>query len=355
MMRDVLLFAGLLLFQSVLFSQNTDHSKQNSSTQPIQKQYDSFRNTFDKETNSSPVNPEKKERNKTVSNLQPFTLPDWVTNFQVPDQENTLLTLGISDPGLDSTDAIKQATIRAKGLLTMFCESNIQNITDSYTNQYEGSEILGKFTSFSKIEPRGNFPVTRFTVYKTEFTSFGEAVVLAGIPKAACNSGSSETSSEIKVKAEYFLSEEGEYNNPKIYGTYCLLISDDEGTTADFTAHKTRKSILVSTTLNGDSLEFDYGKFKYFTESPVELSDDELLEYSNADLTNGLWNAWFVATLRQMEMAEKHTSEIRKMNDNYTSKYQNLTREVSENQLGFKPAKILIKDNIFYLKMTQIK
>ncbi len=351
MMRDVLLFAGLLLFQSVLFSQNTDPAKQNSNVQPIEKQYDSFRNTFDKETNSSPDKPKKQDRNKTVSNLQPFTLPDWVTNFQVPDQENMILTLGISDPGLDSANATKQAIIRAKGLLTMFCESTIQNITDSYTNQYQGSDILGKYTSFSKIEPRGNFPVSAFKIFKKEFTSFGEAVVLAGIPKSACNS----SYPEITVKAEYFLSEEGEYDNPKIYGTYCLLISDDEGTTADFTAHKTKKSILVTTTLNGDSLAFDYGKFKYFSESPVELSDDELLEYSTADLTNGLWNAWFAASLRQMEMAEKHTSEIRKMDDNYTSKYQNLTREVSENQLGFKPARILIKDNIFYLKMTQIK
>jgi len=351
MMKDVLLLISLIFFPPLLFPQNIDPSQQNKGNSTIENQYDSFRKTFDKETNSSPATSSKTNNSNSVSKHQPCALPSWVTNFQVPDQENMLLTLGISDPGLDSANAIKQAVIRAKGLLTLFCTSTIQNITDSYTNEYEGIEILGKFTSFSKIEPKGVFAEIDFQIYQQGFTGFGEAIVLAGIPK----SGYRNNAANVRTKAEYFLSEEGENDNPKVYSTYSLLVSDDAGTTADFTAHKTKKGILISTSLNGDSLAFDYGKFKYFTENAAELTDDELLDYSNADLTNGLWNAWLLATLRQMEMAEKYTSEIRKMDDIYFAKYQNLTREVSENQLGFRPAKILVKDNNIYLKMTQIK
>ena len=157
MMRDVLIYISLLLFPLFLFSQNIDPSQQNSGAKPIEQQYDSFKKTFEKETNSAPENKVKREKNKTVSNQPPCALPAWICDFQVPDNENTLFTLGISDPGLDSANALKQATIRAKCLLSLFYKSSIQNITDSYNNEYSGHEILEKFTSFSKIESDESF------------------------------------------------------------------------------------------------------------------------------------------------------------------------------------------------------
>jgi len=351
MMRDVLLLIGLLLFPPFLFPQQNNPAQQNNSPTPIEKQYESFKNTFDKETTHSPENNPNTNKSRIGFNYQPCALESWVTDFSVPDQEKLLLTLGISDPGLDSANAMKQAVIRAKGLLAMFSETAIQNITDCYTNEYNGSERMEKFTSFSKIESQKNISISGFQIYRQGFTNFGEAIVLAGIPKAQ-NDAHNPT---VFTKAEYFLSEEGENEHLKMTSTYKLFVTDEAGNAVDFTAYKTKKGILVTSILNTDSIEFDYSKFRYFTQNNQDISDDELFDYSYADLTNGLWNAWFLASLRQMEMGQKYTSDLRKMGDIYSSKYQNLTREISENQLGFDLEKIIIKDNTFYLKLRKNK
>lgn len=349
MMRDVLLLTALLLFTPFLFPQQNHPAQQNTNPTPVEKQYESFKNTFDKEINHNPEN--NPNNNKSVSgyNYQPCGLEPWITDFSVPDKENLLLTLGISDPGLDSADAIRQAEIRAKGMLALFSQTEIQNITDSYTNEYHGSEILEKFTSFSKIESKKNISISGFRIYQQGFTSFGEAIVVAGIPKSAY----AENNPTIRTYAEYFLSEEGENDRLKMTSTYKLFIADEAGNAVDFTAHKTKNGILVNSILNSDSLAFDYSKFRYFTKNIPEISEDELFEYSYADLTNGLWNAWLLASLRQIEMGEKYTSDLRKMGDLYSAKYQNLTREISENQLGFDLEKVFIKDNMIYLKLVK--
>ncbi len=349
MMRDVLLLTSLLLFAPFLFPQQNKPAQQNANPTPVEKQYDSFKNTFDKEINNNPENNPNNKKSVSGHNYQPCGLEAWITDFSVPDKENILLTLGISDPGLDSANATAQAVIRAKGMLALFCQTEIQNITDSYTNEYNGSEVLEKFTSFSKIESKKNISISGFRIYQQGFTSFGEAIVLAGIPKSA----PAENNPTICTKAEYFLSEEGENDRLKMTSTYKLFVADEAGNAVDFTAHKTRKGILVNSVLNNDSLAFDYSKFRYFTETIPEIPDDELFEYSYADLTNGLWNAWFLASLRQIEMGEKYTSDLRKMGDLYSAKYQNLTREISENQLGFDLEKVFIRDNMIYLKLVK--
>jgi len=344
-MKQFYLFIGIMLCGLLVYPQF--ETKKNKGGQPIEKQYENFKKTFDKEVGDE-AGTDTKEQVKFVSHLRPCELPAWMLQLKSLPGTNQMLVFGISDPGLDTLPAIEQAKIRALGLLSIFRGAMIQNITDVYSNETGYDDIVGKFTSFSRIEAISPITTGQLEIIEQGFTSYGEAIMLAGIKERALVA---DTEKPVVV-ADYFISEEGEYDDLFVYSTYNFQVENPGGSASKFSCHNTKRSILIKSTHNNRELDFDYGRFKYYFPQGITFNDEELLNYSNADLSDGLWNAYLAGILRQVEMAEKHTSEIKRMGDQYSGKFQNLSRETSNIQLGFEQSGIFIKDNILYVKLN---
>ena len=341
-MKQIWLITGFLLCGLFVFPQ----SGSNKSGQEIEQQYDHFKQTFDKEFESEDSGAERQDE-KLRANLPPAELPVWMLDMDGIAEAGELLLLGISDPGLDSTLAIEQAKIRALGLLSIFNGATIQNITDVYSSEMAGDNIIGKFSSYSKIESFLNYNLSHLKIHKQGFTSYGEAIVLAGFEVRGMNT------TDIKglVVADYFLSEEGDYDDLFVYSTFNFDLKLRNNLVSEYSCHNTRHSILISSKHYNEELDFDCGKFKYFLPQEITIAEDELLKYSYTDLGDGLWNAYLSAILRQIEMADKQTSEIKRMGDQYAGKFQTLTREISNLNLSFEQSGIFIRDNMLYVKL----
>ena len=346
-MKQFFLFIGIMLFGLFAYPQFETNKRKNKGGQEIEKQYESFKKTFDKEVGDFD-DTDNEEDDKFVSRLRPSELPAWMLQFQAVHGGEQLLVFGISDPGLDSTIAIEQAKIRALGLLSMFSGAIIQNITDIYSNETSRDEIIGKFTSYSKMEAAVYFTPDQIKIHKLSFSDYGEAIVLAGFEDNIINT--------LNVKAhaiaDYFLSEEGEYDNLFVYSTYNFQVNNPGGFSSQFSCHNTERSILIKSSHNNRKLEFDYGRFKYYFPQEITIGEEELFSYSYSDLSDGLWNAYLAGILRQIEMIEKRTSEIKRLGDQYTGKFQTLTREISNIRIGFEQSGVFIKENTLYVKLN---
>jgi len=348
-MKQFDLFICMMLCSLFAFSQFETSKGKNKSEQEIEKQYENFKKTFDKELGDGDQDKNIDEQDtKFVLHLPPAELPAWMLSFDNLNITDPLFVFGISDPGLDTALAMEQARIRALGLLSLFSGANVQNITDVYSNEIGFDEIVGKFTSFSKVESTISYNLSHLKIYEQTFTEYGEAIVIAGID----NSGINTMDIKGQVMADYFLSEEGEFDDLFVYSTYNFELDLRDKHSSAFSCHNTRKSILISSTHNSVELDFDYGRFKYYFPQEITISDDELLNYSYTDLSDGLWNAYLSGILRQIEMVEKNTSEIKRMGDQYSGKFQNLSREISNIQLNFEQAAIFIKDNTLFVKLN---
>ncbi len=318
-MKQFWLFPFFILCVLFVYPQ----SETNKSGKEMEKQYESFKKTFDKEF-SDDKNVADGMDTKFISHLPPAELPAWMLNFDDLSANGQLVVLGISDPGLDTTLAIEQAKTRALGLLSIFGGAIVQNITDVYSNETAHDDIVGKFSSFSKVESTISYNLSQLKIFKQGFTAYGEVVILAGFEEKGINTA------DIKgnVMTDYFLSEEGEYDDLFVYSTYNFELKLRENISSEFSCHNTKKSILISSGHNDENLEFDYGRFKYYLPQEVAIAEEELLNHSYTDLSDGLWNAYFSGILRQIEMADKRTSEIKRMGDQYAGKCQTLRREI---------------------------
>ncbi len=346
-MKQFYLFIGIML--CVLFVYPQSETKKNRGGQSIEKQYENFKKTFDKEVGDE-AGTDTKEQVKFVSHLRPCELPGWMLQFKTLSGTDQMLVFGISDPGIDTALAIQQAKIRALGLLSIFRGAMIQNITDIYSNETGYNDIVGKFTSYSKIEAVRSVTSGQLEIIEQGFTRYGEAIVLAGIKESAQVADIDKP----VVVADYFISEEGEYDDLFVYSTYNFRVEKSGVFSSKFSCHNTKRSILIKSTHNNRKIEFDYGRFKYYFQQEITISEEDMFNYSYADLSDGLWNAYLSGILRQFEMAEIHTSEIKRMGDQYSGKFQNLSREISNIQLGFELSGIFIKDNKLYVKLNTL-
>jgi hypothetical protein len=346
-MRKFYLISSLLLCSLYIYPQFESSKQENKRGQQLESQYDNFKKTFDKEFGEDDVDVDK-QKTKAISHLPPAELPEWIFDFGDFSTSGSLLVFGISDPGLDSILAIEQARVRALGLLSIFSGATIQNITDVYSSEMTHDAIVGKFTSFSKIISPLSFRPDQLKIFKHAFNTYGEAVVIAGFEEAGINTADING----QVVADYFLSEEGEYDDLFVYSKYNFDIEGRGFAPSAFTCSNTKKSIQINSYFDGHELVFDYGRFKYFLAQEITITEEELLNYSYAGLSDGLWNAYISAILRQIEMHEKHTSEIKRMGDQYAGEFQTLTREISNLRLSFELSGIFVKDNLLYLKIT---
>ena len=101
--------------------------------------------------------------------------PSNLPGFLIDSAKHQALYFGISDPDLDSVQAIKQGLNRAESLLFLSRNARVRSLFDYYVGEeYSGSG--GTFQSFVQLSVNDSiFP--DYTVVDTFFTRFNEAIV----------------------------------------------------------------------------------------------------------------------------------------------------------------------------------
>jgi hypothetical protein len=306
--------------------------------QGVEMQYEQFKKEFDKEFGEDIVN----ENQKNVLSYQPSVkLKSWFTGSNGSD--NQQIIFGISDPGLDSLDALKQATVRALALAAFSEKSNIQNVSDNYYLEHEGNRTLGKFNSFTTYTASGN---PGFNILEQQYTSNGEMIVKLATTRDA------REAVKIDASLELFQSETSGLLITRIFLEVDAQMQDGETLHATWLLQETPRSIEIESAWNGQRLNLMNAKFKYF---PEAKSNPESKEISGFwfDMKYGLWYAYISAMAVNMEQMEVFSSQVKFLDEKYKERFQDLTRVVFSEKVSFRMSGIELMDNEMSLRIEK--
>ena len=321
-------YAILILF--VLFSLFATAQGVPKNDQGVEAQYEQFKKEFNKAFGEDQEN----DKQKTILSYRPsVALPNWF--FDDDDVHNNQICYGISDPGLDSLDAMEQATIRALTLASFGEKSTIRNVSDNYYFNQAGSRTLGKFNSFTTFVAADTLG---YELLEKQYTSNDEMIVkiraVHGAPDAVI----------LESYLEFFQSE-----------TTGLLISlvsletlaqraDGETLQASWMLQETPRSIEIESTWNGRRLNLQKAKYKYHPVTEWALDNADKADFW-FNMKYGLWYAYINAMAVNMEQMEVFDSQVKFLDENYDERFQDLTRVVFSETVSFRISRVKIHDN----------
>jgi hypothetical protein len=283
----------------------------------VENAYESFKDEFDEEFDQ----PEARSGDVSVLTYQPLVkLPDWFVNFDASVNEK-FLSIGISDPGLDSLSAIEQATIRALALASFSKQSFIQNVSDNYYLDKDGEKTLGKFNSFTFCTTSASLG---FEIIEYEYTSNGEMLVLIEVNSNA------DKPVALNPNIEFFQSE----TTGKIITRLLFEVevrNEGKNMHAQWLLNENSKSFEISSQHNGKPLEIMLAKFNYTSGVPGK---EESAHFS-FDMKYGLWYAFINALAANLEQMEVFKSQVKFLDEEYDRQYQDLTRVVFTEEAAF--------------------
>ncbi len=294
-----------------------------------------FRQAFPEEDTGSSM--------QHLYDILPEKLPLWI--FQGQRAE---ISLGISDPGLDSAMAIKQATIRAIAMHALLQKTHYKNISDDYSALKETSRkgtYQTKYQDLSKITTTIPYAKELPKPEKIFFTKYGEALVLL---KTLEEQSLQDT---MKVQAEYMqvlierntLPERIEFVNFKILSTDSAFYS------SNYSYKKFNRSYEINSSINEKEISIPARSFHYIKAD--SLAEDSIgTNMLCFDLNKGLWNAYIHGSLSTINLCAKQMPQfIKNTYDNYSAKDEQLVRSVTSVVFKTDIEGIKIKDNEIHL------
>lgn len=304
----------------------------------VENAYESFKKEFHNELGDA----DGVDQKNVLAYRPAVKLPDWFINFNSTDP-GTLFSLGISDPGLDSLDALQQATTRALAMAAFSKKSLIQNVSDNYYLDKDGAKTLGKFQSFTYYTTRDTLG---FKLLEYEYTSNGEMLVLID-----CSSNG-DIKYFINSNIELFQSE----TSGKVVGRLLFEVETQnnlgEELKSSWLVNENSSSIDIESRWDGEALEFVQAKYRYYTSLPTGDNSDNTGDF-NFDMKYGLWYAYINAMAANMEQMEVFNSQVKFLDDRYDKQFQDLTRIVFTENTAFNIASLSINDNKLTINLVK--
>lgn len=306
---------------------------------PVEHAYESFKQTFEKEFEGEAVEAGKDE---VISYHPAVNLPAWFVHFNASATPK-LLSIGISDPGLDSLDALGQATMRALALASFSKKANIQNVSDNYYLDKDGSKTLGKFNSFTYYTTADTLG---FNLLEYEFTSSGEMLVLIEVLDDA------ESPFFIHASLELFQSETSGKIISRLYFELDTQNPRGKNIKTTWLLKETPYSFEILSDWNGETIPFISAKYRYTSTSANHESSTAISEF-RFDMKYGLWNAYLNALATNMEQMEVFNSQVKFLDDSYDKQFQDLTRIVFTEMISFEISDLKIDRNFLILDLVK--
>lgn len=325
---------------------------QQSNTVSAERDYQKFKGTLQKETNSSSQDTLSKKQI-----LHPVRLPDWLFTIPKSDQ-NTIYSLGISDPGLDEKLAHKQATMRAKTMVALTSHPKITGIIDNYSGEElvsENDRFITKYENLYRIESGITASEDQFEQVAYDYNSFGEAIVLMQFEFT----GSALVTDTLNVSADFYWVER---QKNTVFETEEKLGLDasfnrlndslsQKGST--YSLHTLNNLAEINSMFEGHTISFQYANYRYESLDSIQTQEPE--PELSQKLNYGIWKA-YVETLTQkiIGLSQSSSFAIRQVGDDYSNENKNLSREISESNPSFVIKGIRVADNYLMLDVDFI-
>jgi len=334
--RNVILF-GIILFHMISIAQD-------NSTGKTEKDYQKFKETLEVEIENS-------KKDTTKSNFQilhPADLPDWL--FKLPtSNQNTIYSIGISDPGMEEEKAFKLADLRAKAIIASLTHSKVTFIIDSYSNEKiagDKDEFTTRYENLFSILSALSTSSSNFETVNQHYTSFGEAIVLVKYNRKISKNNTDNIQLEIssyEVERQKFNKFELEEKFELTASIYSALSEDKEGR-CYYSFHSLNNLFEISSKYQEENYQFPYYSFKYQGQSADSLP---LHETSiNNKLNYGLWKAYIETLVQKIfDLSLASAVVIKRVGDDYTSESQDFSREVTEATKSFRINNFIVFNN----------
>lgn len=303
-----------------------------------------FHNIFKEETK------EKKYRSRdNHSSKYSYTkaqqLPHWFYSPPVP-SSGEFIGLGISDPGLDSADAMNMAIHRAQIMAYMLAKSTTQFMVDFFTNEITGAQDV-VYEHFARVYTKMPVKAENCDIIETFTNQFDETFVLVKYsPKKGKQPKNGHTAIMELFKNEMQAGGRGEYES-----VYELLVKDNKDKTNVPLMYRivefgTRND--VEGTVNNEDYTVPIYSLRY--EYPVR---DTIIKQQ---FSHGIWKEVFKSTVTQiLNKARKKPEIIKDMGDNYQSdSSEKLTRGISSNKMSFVWTGIGFKYDQIKMKLKEV-
>lgn len=313
----------------------------------VERAYESFKKDFNKELGI--VDEPSAGKPASDQNLvwhSPVKLPDWLFSHAASSQNSTF-AIGISDPGLDTLIALRQARLRALAMIALANNNKVQNISDNYYYDQAGRKTLGKFNSFSNITGEAWFAENNVELLNMFYTTNQEMIIaisVKGDPKnqKACH--------HIRCNIEFFQSEKSFSAGSMLLNRTMATIEEtnckNEITTFEWLQNSAGNSADITSLLNQQPLPAIAGNFKYLMPGTPKNEEPEKNGFAaEFDLTSGLWNAYIHAYVSQLENMDVFNSQVKYLDDSFDKQFQDLTRVISSNSIHPKPVSFYVRDN----------
>lgn len=344
-MKIIAVFLFSMIAGIALHAQHTDPQQQR-----VERAYEQFKQQMNEEFGEEPDGGQKNDAVSIVGFQKTVALPAWL--FEPEDTDSYMLSaIAASDPRSDSTLAGRQALLRALALIALSHGCNIQNISDNYYFDQAGKKTLGKFNSFTSIGAEMSYDSALLQVRGFEYTGNGEAIIMIALP--AHPSGGS---CNIKCNIEIFQSETGKTSMSHLITKLNVNIihtgADGKKDVASWQLNESVLGIEVVSEMNGVPLEQPAQKFRYTGQGQPE-GDTLAGQVFPFDLKYGFWYGYISSLGSQLEQLDVFNSRVKYLDDNFYHQYQDLTRVISSNTIGFKLNRVSISGNKISLGLTK--
>ena len=273
--------------------------------------------------------------------FHPASLPEWLSN--IPESNiNTIYTVGISDPGMEASEALQLAVLRAKIISALLIQPKISSITDNYSTEKQSTtsdQFTTKYVNYYRILASLNGSPGQFELIDQYVTSFNETIVLMKYYNSIAHGSVVDS---VMLKIDYYQAERQRKNRfefeekCEVYGLSKQNNSDEEINLFYYYFRAVNQFYEIVSRYNGEDLDFPRNIFRYQGLAGSDMKKEDNLNFSYK-LTYGLWKAYLEALLQSFTVANVNSGiSVGSLGDTYSSTMHNLSREVSESDPVFR-------------------
>ena len=292
--------------------------------------------------------------------LIPQELPDW---FFHPSSYSSSADyfIGVSEPGMDSLQAMRLAILRGKALALLSGRASIDNISDHFKVVREDSSYFERgshYLDFSRIYGKYSAASGNFVIPQTFYTKYGEGIALVAFKPDA-------TADTISVQGEIMqLAHENDRSLEKTllcrldiqqtsYPKDVLDKAPDQPDAMDVNTQRlvsrykyegVDNNYQVRSFFAGDTLYVPDHPYRY--SSPAGMLDPAGTPAISVSLSTGLWNGLIHLLFSHLTYHNRHLkSRVKSSYDQHNLKQQQIVRTVSRNVVHFRMDSLHISDH----------
>lgn len=307
--------------------------------------YQTYRKTFQKEIGQFG----HKSKTRHVFYVQ---LPGWFSNN--PGRGlNKILAIGISNPGMDSSRAVKQATMRACGLEMLYRYCIVHCMTRLFNENYPTlDKNFMRFISVNSIDADTSFHKGSFRIIKKTTLPSKETLVEVAFGKEI---NSTDPALKLRLHLDFYTQDETgndkETFQSKISWHLCNRVVKDT-INDNFDLYCLQSSYLWNGDFEkvwntSDSLKYS---FYYWANDNVQEKSQSGQTYS---LRQGLWSAYLNAIVNDFffsTYSNRCKTNIKSLSDFYTLKTISFSQTINSDTTSDYAPDIFLKDNHLVVK-----